>query len=83
MKSQPAATRLLRVGTKSIGPTQTEELSLAIPPLPPQPEGNQLTSWCVALRSFELLTDPAPAVQLPTPALPAHHRQLICLHTGI
>jgi hypothetical protein len=82
ISSQAAVTRLLRQGTNSLAPMQTEELSLPIPQLPPPPEGSELTSWCVALRCFELLTDPAPAVALPTPAQPAHHRQLICLHTG-
>jgi hypothetical protein len=72
----------LRIGTSTLAPNQTEELSLAVPALPPEPQGDDLTSWCVAIRAFELLTDPAPSVQLPTPALPAHHTQLICLHTG-
>lgn len=70
-----------RIGTNALAPTQTAELSLAVPPLPPEPQGNELTSWCIALRCFDLLTDPPPEVQLPTPVLPAHHRQLICLHT--
>jgi hypothetical protein len=75
-----AVERLLRVGASSLAPTQSAELSLAVPPLPPAPEGTQLTSWCIVFRCFELLTDPAPAVQLPTPSQPAHHAQLICLH---
>jgi len=83
ISGEAAADRLLRVGAGSLAPTQGKELSLMVPPLPPQPEGTtQLTSWCVVLRCFDLLTDPAPAVQLPTPALPAHHSRLICLHTG-
>jgi hypothetical protein len=82
ISSPASAAGLLRFGLNSLAPNQTEELSLAVPALPAQPEGSDLTSWCIALRCFELLTDPAPAVQLPTPALPAHHKQLICLHTG-
>jgi hypothetical protein len=82
ISSPPSTPGRLRVGTNTLAPHQTAELSLAVPPLPPEPQAEELTSWCVALRCFELLTDPAPEVQLPTPVLPAHHKQLICLHTG-
>jgi hypothetical protein len=70
-----------RLGTSSLAPTQAVELALEVPPLPPSAASRELTSWCVAFRCFELLTDPAPAVQLPTPPQPAHHAQLICLHS--
>jgi hypothetical protein len=77
------AERLVRVAATSLAPTQSAPLSLAVTPMPPAPVGGtQLTSWCLVFRCFELLTDPAPPVQLPVPALPGHHAQLICLHTG-
>jgi hypothetical protein len=82
MATQVTTVRLQTVGASSLAPSQSQELSVALPALPPQPAGSDLTSWCLALRCFDVLTDPAPAVQLPTPALPAHHEQLVCLHTG-
>lgn len=83
ISGEVAADRLLRVGASGLAPTQSAELSLTVPALPPQPEGPQLTSWCIVLRCFDLLTDPAPAVQLPTPTLPPHHAQLICFHDAV
>jgi hypothetical protein len=82
MSGPPEASRLAMVGTSALQPTQTADVSVALPPLPPDLEGGDLTSWCIGFRCFDLLTDSAPAAALPVPAQPAHHLQLICLHTG-
>jgi hypothetical protein len=78
---EAVAERLARVAAVSLAPTQAAEVAIQLPALPPEPGGDQLTGWCLMVRCFDLLTDPPPPVQFPAPALPAHHVQLICLHT--
>ncbi len=70
-----------RVAAPSLAPTQSADVAVPLMALPPEPGGSVLTSWCLVLRCFDLLTDPPPAAQFPAPALPPHHVQLICLHT--
>ncbi len=78
---EAVAEPLGRVAAPSLAPTISADVSLPLTALPPESGGTTLTSWCIVLRCFDLLTDPPPPVQFPAPALPGHHVQLICLHT--
>jgi len=82
MTGAPEASRLARVAANVLQPTQTVDVSLVLPPIPPEAGDGILRGWCIGLRCFDVLTDPAPAAQLPVPAQPPHNTQVICLHTA-
>ena len=50
----------------------------AVPTGSASPSG--IWSWCLVLRSFDVMQDPRVNITLPTPLQPPHHIKLACLH---
>lgn len=76
----PARTTRIATQLGSLAPGATAVGSVSLAGVPAGAAGDGLASWCLLFCCYDILLDPRPPITLPTPAQPAHHRQLLCLH---